>query len=252
MQFDWWTLALQTVNVLVLIWILARFFFRPVADIVARRRDETNKRLAEAAEARKAAADERTKAEQANTEARAAHDKLLAEAQKSAQAERAKLLEQASQDIAKLRSESEAMIARDHAAAEQKIIDHASALSVDIARRLLQRLPPDLARDAFLAALCDAIGELAPEERDSFAAAAKTGQPIEVVTAATLPDPDSAHVRAALKEAFGLDLPLVFRSDPALLAGIELRGHNVILRNSWRADLDRIRKELSREQPGKS
>ena len=32
MHIDWWTLALQTVNVLVLIWLLARFFFRPVMD----------------------------------------------------------------------------------------------------------------------------------------------------------------------------------------------------------------------------
>jgi len=33
-----------------------------------------------------------------------------------------------------------------------------------------------------------------------------------------------------------------------VLAGIELQGHNVILRNSWRADLERIREELSRER----
>ena len=56
MHFDWWTLALQTVNVLVLIWILARFFFRPVADIVAKRQAETNKLLADAAAAREQAA----------------------------------------------------------------------------------------------------------------------------------------------------------------------------------------------------
>ena len=252
MHVDWWTLALQTVNVLILIWILARFFFRPVADIVAKRQEKTSNLLADAADARKAAADERSKAEAAHAEARTAHDKLLAEAQNAARAERAKLLEQTSQEIAKLRNESEAMIARDRAAAEQQVIDHASALSVDIAGRLLQRLPPDLAREAFLAALCDAIGKLAAQEHDSFVAAATTGQAIEVVTAAPLTDPDSAHVREALKQAFGMELPLAFRSDPALLAGIELHGHNVILRNSWRADLDRIREELNREQPSKS
>ena len=41
MHIDRWTLALQTVNVLVLIWLLHRFFFRPVADIVAKRQAET-------------------------------------------------------------------------------------------------------------------------------------------------------------------------------------------------------------------
>lgn len=37
MTIDWWTLGLQTVNVLVLVWILARFLFRPVARIIADR-----------------------------------------------------------------------------------------------------------------------------------------------------------------------------------------------------------------------
>jgi F-type H+-transporting ATPase subunit b len=248
MHIDWWTLALQTVNVLVLIWILARFFFRPVADIVARRQEEIGKRLADAETARKAAADERAKAEAARTEARAAQEKALVEAQKSAQAERAKLLDQASQEITKLRSESEAMVARDRAAAEQQIIDHASMLSIDIARRLLERLPSSLTWQAFFATLCQAVDDLTPEARNSFAAAATTGQPIEVVSATPLTDPEIQGVRDALKKAFGVKLPLAFRSDLSLLGGIELRGHNVILRNSWRADLERIREELSREQ----
>jgi F-type H+-transporting ATPase subunit b len=68
MHLDWWTLALQTVNVLVLIWILARFFFRPIKAIVAKRQEETSKLFADAAAARKAAADARSEAETARAE----------------------------------------------------------------------------------------------------------------------------------------------------------------------------------------
>ena len=38
MRIDWWTLALQTVNVLILIWILSRFLFRPIMAIIEERR----------------------------------------------------------------------------------------------------------------------------------------------------------------------------------------------------------------------
>lgn len=38
MHLDPWTLALQTINVLVLVWLLAHFLFRPVAAIIAARR----------------------------------------------------------------------------------------------------------------------------------------------------------------------------------------------------------------------
>jgi len=29
MTIDWWTLGIQTVNVVILIWLLERFFWRP-------------------------------------------------------------------------------------------------------------------------------------------------------------------------------------------------------------------------------
>ena len=94
MHIDWWTLAFQTVNVLVLIWILGRFFFRPVADIVVKRQEEANKLLADAAAARQQAADARADADKMRAEIGAERDRLIAEAQKSAQTEKANLLAQ--------------------------------------------------------------------------------------------------------------------------------------------------------------
>ena len=169
MHIDWWTLALQTVNVLILIWILARFFFRPIADIVAKRQQETNRLFAEADAARKQAADALAQAEKGRAEVAAERDRLLADAQKAAQGEKARLMELAAQDAAKLRHEAEAALARDRAAAEGEIVDHAAALSVDIARRLLARLPAKPAFETFLAALCAEIGKLTPEARAAFA-----------------------------------------------------------------------------------
>jgi F-type H+-transporting ATPase subunit b len=46
----------------------------------------------------------------------------------------------------------------------------------------------------------------------------------------------------------GSELPCELRTDPALIAGIELHSRNAIVRNSWRGDLDRIRQELDREE----
>lgn len=40
---------------------------------------------------------------------------------------------------------------------------------------------------------------------------------------------------------------LQFGVDPSLIAGVELRGSHGTLRNNWRADLDHIAQELSRD-----
>ena len=248
MHIDWWTLALQTVNVLVLIWILARFFFRPVVDIVAKRQEQTNKLLADAVAARQEAADACADADKARAEIGVERDQLIAEARKSAQMEKANLLAQSSQEIAKLHREAEAAIARERTAAEQAIIARASQLSVEIAQRLLGRLPSKIALSAFLDGLCQELHALSSEERESFTSATAADHAIEVVTAAPLSKEESDHVRDALKAAFGSELAFVFRADPALIAGIEVHSRNTIVRNSWRADIDRIREELGRDK----
>lgn len=244
MHIDWWTLALQTVNVLILIWILARFFFRPVADIVARRQAAADGLLSEAAAARRAADDARAAADAIRADLQAERERLIAEARQAAQSEKQKLHSQAVEDIARLRGEFEAKIARDRAAAEQAVIARASELAVQIAQRLLGRFPPALSLAVFLDELCQ---ELRAESgaRDGLMAAT-ADQPVEVVTAVRLSNEQVEEVRRALKEALGSDIPIACRVDSDLIGGIELHSRGMIVRNSWRADLERIREELNR------
>ncbi|HEY7298183.1 MAG TPA: F0F1 ATP synthase subunit delta [Xanthobacteraceae bacterium] len=248
MRIDWWTLALQTVNVLILIWLLARFFFRPIMDIVAKRQEATNKLLADAGQARQEAADVRREAEKARAEIAAGQEKLIAEARSAAQIERQNLFAQSSKDIAKFSSEAKAAIAGDRAAAEQAIIDDASEVSIEIARRLLARFPNRDILRVFVEEICRELSALSSEARESLITATAAGHAIEVLTAALLPDEEMKQVGAALKDAFGYELAFTFRCDPAIIAGIELYGQNVAIRNSWRANLERIREELTRDR----
>src|ERR1039457_3204755 len=48
MTIDWWTLGIQTVNVAILVWLLQRFFWHPVAAMIEQRRDATRRTMADA------------------------------------------------------------------------------------------------------------------------------------------------------------------------------------------------------------
>jgi F-type H+-transporting ATPase subunit b len=245
MQIDWWTLALQTANVLILIWLLSRFLFRPVTEIVARRQDEANKLLAGAAEARRQAEDERTRLERARADVAAGRDKMIAEARAAADTERTALLARTSEDMTKLRAEADAAISRDRVAMEKMLVDDARELSIHIARRLLGRVGPSASVDIFLAGLCEQVRALSPQERDAFVQTPGE-EGVEIVTAAPLSPDVTEQVRHAIAVALGSKPTLVFRSDPAVIAGIELRSRHTVIRNSWRNDLEHIREELNR------
>ena len=154
MRIDWWTLALQTVNVLILIWILGRFFFRPVMDIVVKRQQEANKLLADAAAARQEAADVHAEADKARVKIAAERERLIAEARRRRRTEREICLSIRLRRSSSSAAEAEAGIARERAAAEAAIIDRASELSIDIARRLLGRFPQQDVLYAFVDEIC--------------------------------------------------------------------------------------------------
>jgi F-type H+-transporting ATPase subunit b len=248
MRIDLWTLALQTVNVLILIWILSRFFFRPVMDIVAKRRQEANKLLADAARNREEAAEARDAAAKASADIAGERERILAEARDAAEIEKHNLIKQSADEIAKLHQEAKGAIARERSAAEGAVVEHASTLAIEIARHLLARFQPQAVSILIVDEVCRELLALSPEARQDLTSAATVDHPIEIISAAPFSDQEARQVRAALWKAVGQELPVTFRSDPEIIGGIELIGRNVIIRNSWRADLDRIRLELTRDK----
>lgn len=237
MHIDWWTLAFQTANVLILMWLLGKFLFRPVMDMVEGRRHEADKLLTDAADARREADETRAALKQSRAGIAAERNQAIAQARASADTARTALIAQANEDIARLRADASATLARDRTAMERAVIDHARELALDIARKLLSRVGPAVAVDGFVTSLADRLKALPPQERAVFVDA----DTIEVVTAAALPETTREQVRQAVALALGGSAAaLTFATDPAVIAGVELRTSHGAVRNSWRNDLDDI------------
>ena len=108
MKIDWWTLALQAVNAAVLIWLLAHFLFRPVADIIAARQKAAQQLLADASAAKAAAQSERDKAKAENEKLAEHRNEALKAVEAEAATEKAELLAAAQAEAEKLPAAAEA------------------------------------------------------------------------------------------------------------------------------------------------
>ncbi|MCW2305912.1 F0F1 ATP synthase subunit delta [Rhodobium gokarnense] len=243
MQIDWWTLGLQTVNALVLVWLLARFLFRPVAKILAERRAEAEKTLDDAAAARKAAEDERDKAKAEAAKTASSRAAILGAAQKEAEKQKASLMAAARADADKLRAEAKAAIAGERRAEEKKMSARAGRLSVDIARRLLDRLPEEARIAGFIGGLAEGVAALPEAARAELADGAG---PMTLTAPRALNDDEKAACESALAKALGREVDINVAVDPDLIAGLELTGRHASVRNSFRADLEHLQAELTR------
>jgi len=164
-------------------------------------------------------------------------ESITAAARASAEAERATIVHQAESAAAKLRDDAEQAIAREQQVRHEALEHEAEDLALTIAMRLLERLPVRVLNQAFLEGIAEVLAT-------HPARASLMGVPVEVRSAAPLEPTSRAECEAMLTRLIGGVHELTFRTDPTLIAGVELAFSDVLIRNSWRADLERIRSKL--------
>lgn len=240
MKIDWSTLALQTLNALILIWLLGRFLFRPVAKIIAQREAQANALIGDANAAKAAAQAERDASRAEREDLAAQRAQALARIEADALAQHEALLAAARDEAERLRAQAAAERERERAA--QAAADSAAAarLALDIAARLLarlaERLPDEQRVTPFIDGLADGVRLLSPGARVALAAQA----PLRLAAPRALTANERAACAAALAAAFARQPQFDTEIEPALIAGLELSGAHGVVRNSWRDQLDQI------------
>jgi F-type H+-transporting ATPase subunit b len=243
MQIDWWTLGLQTVNALVLIWLLAHFLFRPVVNAIAARQKAAGQLLTDAQAAKAAAESEREKAA-----AEAAHlaehrSEALKAAETEAVSARAALLAEAQADADKLRAAAKAEIEAERRTEALAAEDRAGRLAIDIATKLLDRLPREARVAAFIDGIASGLAKLPEGTRASVGA---DGASIRLTAARAVTPEEVEACRKALSGVLGHPVLLEVSVEPELIAGLELEAPHAVVRNSFRADLIRLKSGLVR------
>lgn len=235
MTFDVWTLGFQAVNVLVLIWLLHRFFWKPVAAMIAARQ-ATAATLLDEAEAKQAEA-KAALAKIAATRAglAAERDAMLAKARTDAEAARDALLTDARAEVETLHKSAKSARVRAAETLKASAIADAQGLAIIIAAQLVARLDGSATDAAFLRWLGEGLAALSDTERTALA-----GVELELVSAADQDSAAQGRIAKAITGALGAHAALTFRTDPALIAGHEIHSAHFSLRNSWQADLARI------------
>jgi len=223
MSFDWTTFFLELVNFLVLVWILKRLFFRPVLDMIAKRRAAIEKTLADA-KAIEAQADEtksKYEGRMANWEAErnAARAKLADEISAERQHRMARLEQAINAEREKSRVSEARRLEEQARAAEIRAIAQAAGF----ATRLLERFAgPEL--DARIAELlAEDLKQLPDEQKQALRETAhEPHAQLEMTSARELPEAVRSQLMQTIKETLGILPSVAMRIDPGVLAGVRL------------------------------
>jgi F-type H+-transporting ATPase subunit b len=223
MLIDWFTVAAQALNFLILVWLMKRFLYKPILNAIDAREKLIAKELADA-DARKAEAQkEHLEFQKKNEEFDRQRAALLTKATDEAKAERERLLDEARKAADALSAKRQESLIHEAQNLNQAISRHVQKGVFAITRKALT----DLATTS----LEERMGEVFDRRLRELDAKAKTllgdalrknSEPALIRSAFDLPAAQQAAIQNALNETFSAEIRIRFETAPDLVSGIEL------------------------------
>jgi len=244
MHFDWWTLALQTINFAILVWLLNRFLYKPVLRLLDARREEIDKQFAGAKSAEQKADAKLKEVESERAKIDAERERITkAAAQQATEAAHTRA-QQAEAQAEALMDDTRKTLAREREQTKKELHQFALDMAADMARKLVAELPAEKRAEAWLERIDAYFANLPAQERKALIGQTANGASVSVTSAAPL-SPDTAEVwRNRLRRILGDKSTVSFAVDPQLIAGVELHFPEAILRFSLQDAIARLHSEV--------
>lgn len=232
----------QIINFLVLAFLLQRFAYKPILNVLDKRREEVEKGLEDARLAAEARANAESERQQVLDQARAEAQGVVAEATQRGEDQAAKIVaaaqEQAQAILAEARSEAQAEQERLLGEMRGQI----AALSIAAANRLVgealdEERQMQLVNEFF-------SGVKAGKVQIADKAGALAGEKAVVTSALPLNEADQATYRSYLQAQLGAEAAVEFKTDPAILGGVVLRVGDIVVDDSVTAKMGALRQSL--------
>lgn len=223
MLIDWFTVAAQTLNFLILVWLMKRFLYQPILRAIDTREKKIADELADAAGQVTAAKQEREEFQHKNGAFDQQRAALLAKAADEAKAERKRLLDDAraaADALAAMRRES---LMDDAKNLNQAITRKAQDEVFAIARHALTELSGADLEERMIVVFASRLHTLDEATKSQLGEALRSvKEPALIRSAFELTDEPRAVIQNAINETFSADIHLCFETAPDLVSGIEL------------------------------
>ena len=223
MELDWTTFILEIINFLVLVWILRRFLYRPVMNVVAQRRAAISQSLREAQATQQQATELKAQYENRLTDWQQEREAARKQLGDEIEAERQKLMAQLQTELTEQRRKEQVLAERRDENLLREARQQAQLLSEQFAAKLLTRVAGPAVEGRLLEMLLEDLASLPEAQRKNLAAAQRDNQaPVQIISAFPLNDAQRQTLSTALQKTLETAISCEFREDPAVVAGVSI------------------------------
>ncbi len=247
MQIDYFTIAAQIVNFLILVILLRHFLYRPVTQAMDEREKKIASRLKEAEQKEEDAKQEEESYRRAQEELSDKRQEMLGKASQEAAAFRSDLIEKAKKEV----GESQARWYEDLEHQKDALLSDLRRQTGEevyaAARRALKDLADEDLEHRIIIAFLKRLQNMGDAEREAVKEICKTpGQRITVRSTFEIPEELRQRIQETVRDQTKTKVKVNFETAPELIAGVEMSAHS--LKISWSIDsyLDALQADLSK------
>ncbi len=223
MLIDWFTVGAQTLNFLILVWLMKRFLYKPILHAIDEREKRIAAELANADRKKDEAQKESDEFKHKNEELDQQRAALLSKATDEAKAEGQRLLDDARKAADALSAKRMETLRNDAVDLRQDISRCTQQEVFAIARKALTDLATTSLEERLGEVFTRRLREMDDQAKAGLAEALKTASdPALVRSAFDLPAEQRAAIQNALNETFSAEIHVRFETAPDLISGIEL------------------------------
>lgn len=245
MTIDWWTFFLQTVNFLLLVWLLQHFLYKPVRAVIEKRRAMAEEALRKAEATEKDAETAKSSYEAETAELAKTREAVIKSTRQSAEADAKKIVTDARRQADGILAAAQKAAEESHDEALATVKQDVVETAVQIAGTILRKTARSSLDAVFLARLLDEIDSLSGEDRARIDDDIANGNGrVDIATAMELKADEREAWEKALTDRLHLRQSPGFVVDPALLGGAELRSQHATVRFAWSDQLEKAAEVL--------
>jgi F-type H+-transporting ATPase subunit b len=223
MLIDWFTIAAQALNFLILVWLMKRYLYQPILRAIDSREKLIAGELADADTKRAEAQKEREGFEHKNQLFDRHHAALMSKATDEAKAEGQRILEEARKAADALSARRAETLIQEAHSLDKRLTGRVQQEVFAIARKALTDLAGASLEERMGAVFIARLGALDATAKAALAGALQAAtEPALVRSAFELPAPQRAAIQKALAGLSDARIQVQFETSPDLISGIEL------------------------------
>lgn len=134
-----WTFIAQICNLFIQVLVIKKFLFKPIREMLDKRRAKADAQISEAAKANEEAQALKTEYEQNMQEARNKASEIISTAQKAAAKQSEDMLKEASDQVIRMKAKAESDIELEKRRAVNEIKDEIGGMAMEIAGKVIER-----------------------------------------------------------------------------------------------------------------